>query len=467
MPPKLLGGPWSILWRDGSKRRYRGGFETRELAERVLARLAGDAAMNRAGLPPDPRNELTVGEYSKRFLDRREKTHRAGDCDRGRWKNHVGPFFDHLKPSEVDKARIRQFVDAQLAAELNPGTVRIHVALLSSLFTELVEDGVTQNNPARGLPRSTKRLIKPTYDPRTTPFIEKVDDVRRIYLALPEPFNIAYAIGALAGLRTGEVFALKWAHVDLATRRIHVRESVDGPLKDKESRMVPVLSPLLPVLTAWKLKSGGEGLLVKPLRVDGVHVHKETYGRELQSALEALKLQREGLGWYEATRHTFASQWVLAGGSIEKLKEMMGHHSVVVTERYAHLRTDLFAAKDLDTIVVDLAPSSAAPRKLPTAAHAGRDAAERPIGQTLVRPTQKHRAKPARVQPKNRSSPVSRGREELTATEQDERSGALTSLRTSAGVTEQEPADAPVEHGNWSELGQTAPAKASSSRRRR
>ncbi|HEY4730086.1 MAG TPA: hypothetical protein VIH41_03070 [Myxococcales bacterium] len=37
--------------------------------------------------------------------------------------------------------------------------------------------------------------------PRTTPFIEKLTDVRRIYLALPEPLNVAYAMGALAGLR--------------------------------------------------------------------------------------------------------------------------------------------------------------------------------------------------------------------------------------------------------------------------
>ena len=63
----------------------------------------------------------------------------------------------------------------------------------------------------------------------------------RVYFELPEPLNVAYANGALAGLRTGEVFALKWEHVDLATRRIHVRESVAGPLRDKDSRVVPVL----------------------------------------------------------------------------------------------------------------------------------------------------------------------------------------------------------------------------------
>ena len=42
------------------------------------------------------------------------------------------------------------------------------------------------------------------------------------------------------------------------------------------------------------------------------------------------------LTWYQATRHTFASQFVLAGGSIEKLSKLMGHSRVTTTERYAH-----------------------------------------------------------------------------------------------------------------------------------
>jgi integrase len=82
-----------------------------------------------------------------------------------------------------------------------------------------------------------------------------------------------------------------------------------------------------------------------------------TTGKYLRSALKKLGLARPGLGWYEATRHTFASRWVIAGGSIEKLKEILGHYSVVVTERYAHLRPDLFPASDLGTLALSLMPS--------------------------------------------------------------------------------------------------------------
>jgi hypothetical protein len=75
---------------------------------------------------------------------------------------------------------------------------------------------------------------------------------------------------------------------------------------------------------------------------------------------------------YVATRHTFASHWVLAGGTIEKLKEILGHYSVVVTERYTHLRPDLFAARDLGTIALDLMPGTVA--ELPV---------KRPVGRQL------------------------------------------------------------------------------------
>ena len=49
--------------------------------------------------------------------------------------------------------------------------------------------------------------------------------------------------------------------------------------------------------------------------------------------------------FYQAGRHTFASQWVLSGNSIYRLKEIMGHSSVQVTERYAHLTNELTRAE--------------------------------------------------------------------------------------------------------------------------
>lgn len=354
---------WQIRWREGNVRRKQSGYATRDDAERVLATVMGNLARGKTGLPPDPRKLPTLGEEWPGFLERRKLAVRSADCDEYRWNGHMEDYFGHLKPTAVDTACIRRFVELELAEGANPATIRIYVSLLSSLFVDLVERGIVTANPAKGLPKSLRRMMRPTHDPRTTPFVEKLEDVRRIYLALPEPLNVAYAIGAFGGLRTGEVFALRWANVDLAQRRIHVRESVKGPTKDDDTRVVPILDALLPILKAWKLKAGTADRVIPPMRCDGEKIDKGTPGPYLRPVLEQLGLHAVAKyrdAWYAATRHTFASQWVLAGNSIEKLSVILGHWSVTQTEDYAHLRPELFSADDLSTIAIDVSPGSAA-----------------------------------------------------------------------------------------------------------
>ena len=140
-------------------------------------------------------------------------------------------------------------------------------------------------------------------------------------------------------MRTGEIIALRWANVDLEHRRIVLPEQMQDSVvmrpKDKDSRVVPILDNLLPVLSSWRLRSGGEGQVVPPMRSDGKGLH--TMRKRLHAAVEAINRAGSALprmAWYQATRHTFASQCFLVGGSIEKLREAMGRCSVVVTERY-------------------------------------------------------------------------------------------------------------------------------------
>gem|GEM_PF-2062695 len=148
------------------------------------------------------------------------------------------------------------------------------------------------------------------------------------------PINVAFAIGAFAGLRTAEILGLSSRDVNLSTERIHIG--------------------------GVRLRSGGEGLVFPPavaarggrIGAPPTFMRLHTLHKHLRRALAACGLSR--LTWYQATRHTFASQWILGGGSIEKLKGLMGHGSVVVTERYAHLKVDLFKSRDFDMLDVDL-----------------------------------------------------------------------------------------------------------------
>jgi integrase len=367
------GAGWAIRWREGSRRRYRGGFLTVDDARRVLDKVRGEIAQGRAGMPPDMRRVSPLAELAEEWLKRRDLTHRAAKEDRRRWKLHLGPFFGRMKPAEVDHAAIRRFVEGRLAAGLAPGTVGLCIHVFSALLEDLIERKLAPANPCRSLPRSTRALFKSDHDPKDTPFVEKLEDVRRIFLALEEPVSIAYALGAMAGLRTGEIIALRWESVDLAARRMTIRAASDKDTgeeratKDKEVRVVPIQDGLLPVLKAWKLAKGGKGLVIPPLQKTAGHISRDMLWEGLRAALKGLGFPPavytpgtpRTLTWYRATRHTFASHWVLAGGSLATLARILGHASVTITERhYVHLRPDAYAERDLGTIALDLTPGA-------------------------------------------------------------------------------------------------------------
>ena len=354
------GESWWIQWQEKGRRRSK-RFTDEKTARKVLARVLADIDAGLVGLPEAPEDAAPLAELAEEWLARRVRTHRSADDDKGRMTLHLLPTFGRLRPDELVPRMIRDLVDAKLREGLASATCMRVVRLLSTFFTDLCERGLARVNPAKNLPRSTRRLIRSSHDPKTTPFVEKLADVERIYRALPEPINLAYAIGSMAGLRTGEILALQWSSLDLERRRIVVKEQVQAGVvlrpKDLDSRMVPIMDSLLPVLKTWHLRSGGQGLVVPPMRGGRrAHLDPHTVGKVFRETLAKLRkagAELPALSWYQGTRHTFASQWVIAGGSIEKLREAMGHSSVVVTERYAHLRGDVFSTADLGRVAVD------------------------------------------------------------------------------------------------------------------
>lgn len=357
---------WSLRTGRGPTAVYESGFRTKAEAEARAAILHTERVHRRLGVAADPRSVPTLGELAKPWIERRKATHSAGAEDGYRWSKHLEPALGHLRPDEVDTARIRELVESKLR-ELAPGTLRVVVSVLSSFYEDLLERRLATRNPARHLPKSLLRLVRPDHDPKTTPFLERLEDVRRVYLELDEPLRVAFAIGALSGLRTSEVFKLRWTSVDLQARQIIVTEGGKkaGTTKDREPRPVPIQDSLLPVLKDWRLRTGGAGQVIPPLRRDGEKVDKETRTAALRAALEHLELARPGFGlpdprgrkqklWYWCTRHTFASQWAMSGRPLRELQKILGHSSIAVTERYAHLAPDYWAPGVHSALAVDL-----------------------------------------------------------------------------------------------------------------
>jgi integrase len=286
----------------------------------------------------------------RKWLAERVATHKSSVDDMSRWRAHVGPAFGDLEPDEVDTAKLRAFVEEKLAAGLVPKTVKNCMAMLSSLFSDLVDQGVVTRNPVRAIPKAVKRLYRRAHDPRTTPFIETMDGIRRLRRALPEPVRTMFSVAVLSGLRSGELVALEWRDISADMRLIKVQRrlrlgKLDIPKSDK-GRTVPISGALRRILTQWKEASGGTGLVFKPSGAGRfVNMYCDAFRAVWYPALERTGLPR--MRFYDATRHTYASQWVMAGHSIEKLSKILGHSSVMVTEIYAHLKPEALTVPDV------------------------------------------------------------------------------------------------------------------------
>jgi integrase len=77
-------------------------------------------------------------------------------------------------------------------------------------------------------------------------------------------------------------------------------------------------------------------------------------GTRLREVLADLGLAKPRLRWYEATRHTMASLYVMGGGSLETLRRVLGHSTVLVTERYAHLQPGHFNVAGRNRLTADM-----------------------------------------------------------------------------------------------------------------
>jgi integrase len=151
------------------------------------------------------------------------------------------------------------------------------------------------------------------------------------------------------GARAGEQLAVEWSDVTWADgaeqvrfRRSHTH-GITGPTKSKRHRSVPLSPELADALREARNEAGGRDLVFadiagKMLRIGQLH---ECLWRTLKRA----ELRR--VRWHDL-RHSFASHLAAAGVPLNVVQARMGHSTILMTMRYAHL------APDQNRLFVDL-----------------------------------------------------------------------------------------------------------------
>ena len=200
-------------------------------------------------------------------------------------------------------------------------TLNLELSFLKLMFNLAVEWGWLQENPSAKIKRlrgANKRLRYLTQK-----------EVFHLIDCCPSYLKPIIITAVTTGMRRGEIFNLKWDDIDFENRFIRVVKS-----KNQESRDIPIDEVLQGVL--------------KSLNESRKNGNKYVFGHEngdrRTSVVRAFKssLRKAGIEdfRFHDLRHTAASLLASGGCDIIKLQNLLGHKSLEMTQRYAHLIPD-------------------------------------------------------------------------------------------------------------------------------
>jgi integrase len=334
---------WRIRWVDEQGRRQSEVYEDRKEAALALQRHELEVEERRRGLRPAPIQPKQFKDVAEYWETNRAPQKRSRRDDISILKQLRAAFAD---ASLGDPAAWIPLIDRYIAARshLNKKTVANHLTLLGSVLNLAVELGWMAKAPRIRKPKV--RLISKDYS-----YLRSDEEIARFLRVAQEEgleVYVLYATAVYTGMRAGELAGLLWADVDLERRLITVQRSFDGPTKADDVRYVPILDALLPILREWRLRHPGR--LVFTNRDGAMHgksgrIFQEVLHRVLDCA-EFPRIERGGKHvryiHFHDLRHTFASHWVMKGGDLFKLQKILGHKTVQMTMRYAHLQPAAF-----------------------------------------------------------------------------------------------------------------------------
>jgi integrase len=236
-----------------------------------------------------------------------------------------------IKLSDLCLDHVQDYADAMLASGAQPSTIR------NAIMPVRVICGWRRRevpiNPTTGLRLPAVRGRRDR--------IASPKEAARLLRALSATDRPLWATALYAGLRRGELMALRWEDVNFAQGILRVARAWDpkeramiAPKSAAGDRRVPIPAVLRAYLAPHKLLSEADpaGLV---FGVRGEPFSASSVGERAQRAWKEARM--EPISLHEC-QHTFASLMIAAGVNAKALSTFMGHANISITlDRYGHL----------------------------------------------------------------------------------------------------------------------------------
>jgi integrase len=264
--------------------------------------------------------KMTLEEFGERYMEHAKANKRSWLRDEQMYRN-LKEFFGSerqlidFNPADIEGYKLHR------RKEVSGSTVNRELALLKRMFNLAIDWELFRDpNPVRKVKffqelNTGTRVVSPEEEERllrnAAPYLQ--DLIR---------FDVN------TGLRTGELFTLRWSHVDLEKNILNVFSP-----KTQKTRVVPINRDARKVLEAWALGRKNEFVFYN------FETGKPFVDLKAGFGLACRKAGIAGVTWH-TLRHTFASRLVSRGVDIVTVQQLLGHSDITVTLRYTHTNLD-------------------------------------------------------------------------------------------------------------------------------
>lgn len=281
----------------------------------------------------------------------------------GIYRKYIQPYpIANIKLTEVKTVVIQRFYNDLFESGKTTASIRTLNSLLSNFFTFAIEQDYLIKSPLKGttIPSNPGELTK---DRKLDVYTD--DEIKQLKKALMGYIHENLILAALGtGMRQGELLGLQWKHIDFDKKTITVNQTLktysdiksDGtrslvtslqtPKSKHSIRVVPIPESLVVVLNKQKISTMEKAIsLGKPFNDDVlVFTNSQLSYIDARALLRSYKrmLARNDIRErdFHSLRHTYATQLIRRGVSIEVIAELLGHSSTEITKIYAHILDD-------------------------------------------------------------------------------------------------------------------------------
>ncbi len=271
----------------------------------------------------------TVGDLIARYLEQQKTRNQTRALDVGYylawWDKEIGMYLLSDLTKNLILTKREKLAQSGINVERRaPGTVNRYMGVLSHALSVAV-------NEWEWLPAHPMKNIAKLPEPRgRVRFLDEDERVRLLEACRESPSAFLYPLVVLAlstGARHGELINLRWEQVDFTRQAIVLHDT-----KNKERRVLPLAHHALEVMEGWHRARDPKNPLVFPSeRIPTQPVQSRP------AWMEALGKAKVKDFRFHDLRHSAASYLAMNGASTNEIAEVLGHKTLAMVKRYAHL----------------------------------------------------------------------------------------------------------------------------------